>query len=203
MINGGYAYKNLFVAQNPNAERVFYDLFSVVKPERVLEIGSMHGGLTLMISDILNSLDLRNTTIRTYDIHEQKFLKPLVGDRNIEIRTKNLFTKNYSDFKDMDSKNEVLNFVSDKGTTVVLCDGGCKKCEFNIIAPLLKVNDIIMAHDYAPNKDYFDNYIKNKIWNWIEIQDSDIIDATAINNLQPYLQDMTQQAAWLCRIKRD
>lgn len=203
MINGGYAYGNLFVAQSPNVERVFYDLFSIVKPERVLEIGSMHGGLTLMISDILRALNLKNTIIRTYDINEQKFLKPLVGDRNIEIITKNLFTKNYSDFKDIDSKNEVLNFVRDNGTTIVLCDGGCKKCEFNIIAPLLKVNDIIMAHDYAPNKDYFDNYIKNKIWNWIEIQDSDIIDTAITNNLQPYFQDMIQQAAWLCRIKRD
>lgn len=203
MIKGGYAYGDLFVAQNSYAETFFNEFLSIAQPSRILEIGSMHGGLTLMISDILYGLDLKNTTVRTYDINEQEFLKPLVVNRDVEIITKNLFAKDYSNFKNIDSKNEILNFIHRDGTTIVLCDGGCKKCEFNLIAPLLKINDIIMAHDYAPNKDYFDNYVKNKIWNWIEIQDSDIAKTIIENNLQPYFQDIAQQAAWLCRIKQN
>ena len=40
-----------------------------------------------------------------------------------------------------------------------------------------------MAHDYAPNNEYFINYIKDKIWNWHEIQDSDLVTAMKKNHL--------------------
>lgn len=202
MVEGGFAYKCLFMAQHPDAEKVFTTFLSSVKPSQILEIGTMHGGLTLMLRDILDKIDLKDSMIHTYDINEQKFLKPLVIDRKVNIITKNLFTKDYSNFENTNSRKEIDTFIKQDGVSIVLCDGGCKKCEFNLIAPLLKTNDIIMAHDYAPNNDFFNQHIKDKIWNWLEIQDSDVSEVSAKHNLIPFHQDLAQEAAWLCRIKQ-
>lgn len=201
MIDGGYAYGYLFMSQNKFAEEVFIELLNAIKPSRILEIGTFHGGLTMMLRDIMDNIHLLDSAIRTYDIHDQEFLKPLINGRAIEVFTKNLFDAKYHDFADDISKNELYSFIQQQGTTLVLCDGGCKKCEFNLIAPMLKTNDIIMAHDYAPNEEYFNQYIKGKIWDWLEIQDSDINQCVIDHNLQPYLQSTAQKAAWCCKIK--
>lgn len=203
MVNGGYPYGHLWMSQNKSAKKVFIDLLNIIRPYRILEIGTFHGGLTLMLRDILDALGLKDSTIKTYDIHEQEFLKPLVINRNVEVITKNLFNEDYSDFNSQKSKNEIKNFVSDNNRTLVLCDGGCKKCEFKLMSPMLKTGDIIMAHDYAPNESYFNDHIKNKIWDWLEIQDSDIQQTVEKYNLQPYYQDLAQKAVWLCKIKGD
>ena len=203
MVDGGYAYGHLFVSQNKYTKEVFETLLKTIRPNRILEIGTFHGGLTLMLRDILDSIDLQNNIIKTYDINNQEFLKPLVENRQVEVLTKNLFNEDYSDFANSSSKNEIKNFVQNTGRTLVLCDGGCKRCEFKLIAPLIKIGDIIMAHDYAPNPKYFEEHIKNKIWDWLEIQDSDIENSVKDYNLHPYYQDIAQKAAWVCKIKQE
>lgn len=201
MVAGGYAYGYLFISQNPFAEEMFTGLLNLVKPSRLLEIGTLHGGLTLMLRDIMDKIGLLDSPIRTYDINDQEFLKPLINKRKIEVYTENLFNNEYNDWIDTNSKNKTKNFIQSDGVTIVLCDGGCKKCEFNLLAPLLKKGDIIMAHDYAPNMDYFNENIKDKIWDWLEIQDSDINNSVLDNNLYPYYQEIAQNAAWCCKIK--
>jgi len=204
MISGGFAYKNLFISQHPNIEKVFREFLNNNNPSQIVEIGTMHGGLTLMLRDILNDIGLSSTKIRTYDIEDQKFLKPLINDSsNIEVLNTNLFNYNYDDFKDEETKTDIKKYIQQDGLTIVLCDGGCKRCEYNILAPLLKSQDIIMAHDYAPNKDFFNMHIKDKIWNWMEIQDSDIQDITNKYNLLPYNQEQMLSIVWNCRKKYD
>ena len=84
----------------------------------------------------------------------------------------------------------------------MLCDGGSKKNEFRILSDYLKVGDVIMAHDYAPNEEYFQEHINNKIWNWLEIQDNDINEPSLRNNLIPYMEDDFRQVVWACKIKQ-
>jgi len=201
MVAGGYAYGYLFMSQNPQAENVFKELLHEIRPSRILEIGTFHGGLTLMLRDILDSYHLFENIIKTYDINNQEFLKPLVVNRKVEVITDNLFNDDYTNFKNQQKKDEILNFIQQDGRTLVLCDGGCKRCEFNLIAPLLKISDIIMAHDYAPNKDYFEKNVKGQIWDWMEIQDNDIQQAIIDNNLKSFKEELTQLAAWCCKIK--
>lgn len=200
MINGGFAYGYLHIAQNKNVEKVFAELLCSLRPTRILEIGTMHGGLTLMIRDILDNVNCRDSIIRTYDINEQEFLKPLVDER-VQIITTNVFEENYSNFKNSIHKREIFEFIEEGQPTLVLCDGGCKKCEYKILSPLLKSGDVIMAHDYAPNLEYFNSHVKDKIWNWLEIQDSDIEESVKSCSLSPYFQELAQQAAWVCKIK--
>lgn len=199
MIEGGFAYGYLFMSQHRDAPRVFKEFLSIVRPSRILEIGTFHGGLTLLLRDILDELQLYDSIIRTYDINEQEFLKPLVTDRKVEVFTQNLFNNDYSDWLDENSKEEIKNFINQDGITLIMCDGGCKKCEFNLIAPFLKKQDIIMTHDYAPNNEYFEQHMKDKIWNWHEIQDSDIIEVSQQYHLESFHQEMMQKIAWCCR----
>lgn len=203
MVKGGFAYKHIHAAQNSNVEKVFTELFIEYQPKRVLEIGTFHGGLSWMIRDILDKNNMEGIPFKTYDTEYQKYLIPLVEKEglNIEVLTKNLFSYSYLEWKDEESAAEIRDYIQQPGKTLVLCDGGCKRCEFRLISPFLKENDLIMAHDYAPNLEVFERDIKGKIWDWMEIQDSDIDPSCVENNLVPYKQELCQTVAWASRIK--
>jgi|LakMenEpi03Aug12_release.lakeMendotaPanAssembly.Ray.scaffolds.fasta_scaffold15717_4 hypothetical protein len=199
MIEGGFAYGYLFMSQHKDTPEIFKKFLSIIRPSRILEIGSFHGGLTLLLRDILDDINLKNSPIITYDINDQEFLKPLVVDRNVEVKTKNLFNYDNNSFISIDAENELGSIIQQDGLTLVLCDGGCKKCEYNAIAPLLKNKDIIMAHDYSPNLEYFEQKMKDKIWNWMEINDNDIYEVSTKYNLTPFQQELLLNIAWNCR----
>jgi len=197
MVKGHFIYKNLIISQHESVGSVFDKLIKQIKPKRILEIGTADGGLTLMLKDLLNDNGLNNSIIRTYDILEQTNLKNKNVD-GIEIITKSPFNYPYSD---LEYPDEIKEFVQSEGTTLVLCDGGFKINEFILISKFLKVNDVIMAHDYAHDSDVFKKEIENKIWNWHEIQYSDISNACEINNLESYMLDEFKQVVWVCKMK--
>jgi cephalosporin hydroxylase len=197
MVEGGFAYGYLFMSQHRDTPRILKEFLSIVRPSRILEIGTFHGGLTLCLRDILDELELKNSPILTYDINNQEFLKPLVTNRNIDVQTKNLFDYNNNVFINEEAENEIRSFIQQDGLSLIMCDGGCKVCEYQILTPLLKNNDLIMAHDYSPNDQYFNEYMRDKIWDWMEIQDSDIanlLDST----LKPTYSTLLQRIAWCC-----
>jgi hypothetical protein len=195
-MNGHFIYENLIISQHPNVGEKFKKLIDEYKPSRVLEIGTSDGGLTLLIRDLLDNMGLTTTIVRTYDVNEQKNLK--LKERNIEIITKDVFNYPYSD---LEYPDEIRDFIQSNGKTLVLCDGGSKKNEFRLLSQFLKYGDIIMAHDYAPNENYFNENIKDKIWNWLEIQDSDINESCLTYNLKPYMEDEFRSVVWVCKIK--
>jgi cephalosporin hydroxylase len=201
MVNGGFTYKYLFISQHSNVGNIFRSFLNNNNPVQILEIGTMHGGLTLMIKDILDDIGLSSTKIRTYDIEDQEFLKPLVVNTNVKVITENLFDHYYKGFRDEQTKNKIAQYIQQEGLTIVICDGGCKACEYNILAPLLKKGDIIMAHDYAPNQNFFEQHMKDKIWDWMEIEDRDIEYVSNQHNLVPYNQKEMLSIAWNCRKK--
>lgn len=200
MVSGGFAYGYLHISQNPNVERVFNRIIGVLRPSRVLEIGTFHGGLTLLIRDLLDKHECENSIIRTYDIEKQNYLIPLVDERT-EVLCKNLVNDYYTDFRNEECRKEIEDFINDGKPTLVLCDGGCKRCEYKILAPLLRDGDVIMAHDYAPDQKYFNEHMKDKLWDWFEIQDEDIKDSAEKYNLVDFQQPVAQTAAWTCKIK--
>ena len=197
MVKGHFIYENLIISQHESVGSVFDKLIKQIKPKRILEIGTADGGLTLMLKDLLNDNGLNNSIIRTYDILEQTNLKNKNVD-GIEIITKSPFNYPYSD---LEYPDEIKEFVQSEGTTLVLCDGGFKINEFILISQFLKVDDVIMAHDYAHDSDVFKKEIENKIWNWHEIQYSDISNACEINNLESYMLDEFKQVVWVCKMK--
>lgn len=59
-----------------------------------------------------------------------------------------------------------------------------------------------MAHDYVANKEEFDKNYYNKIWNWMEIQDSDIQQVSEEQNLINYNQENFSKVVWVCKRKQ-
>ena len=55
-----------------------------------------------------------------------------------------------------------------------------------------------MAHDYAPNAEYFEERMKDKIWNWMEIQDTDIQQSIDKYNIKNYMQEDFRSVACYC-----
>lgn len=180
--------------QNPHAYRAFYNLLREVKPSRILEIGTGMGGFTMFLKLTCSELGI-DTDILTYDIHSNQGYQALEA-LGINVKIENIFNNRYSE-----TKQEVVEYIQKDGTTVVLCDGGSKVGEFNMLAKFLKVGDIIMAHDYATNSEYFNSNIYMKFWNWLEIQDSDIDLCVKKYNLNSYMQDEFTPAVWVCKIR--
>jgi hypothetical protein len=81
-----------------------------------------------------------------------------------------------------------------------MCDGGNTAKEFDTYCTYLKLGDIIMAHDYAPNIEVFNSKYKNKIWNWMEIQDKDIESSVKKYKLKDYYKKF-EDIAWVCKSK--
>lgn len=195
-MKGARNYKNLRMAQNQNAEKFFDFLIEKKRPTHILEIGTAQGGLSLLLSDLLTKHNLNNSIIKTYDREEPVYLISTIKKnniKNIDVNHCNIFDEDIEKLK---------SFIDQGSPTLVLCDGGSKKTEFNMFAKFLKKEDMIMAHDYAPNKNYFENHVRGKIWNWHEIQDSHIEETCKKENLLRLVPDMSQSAAWVCMIKK-
>ena len=203
-ISGWFSYKGTTIMQHEDIVIKLYKLFEEIKPSQVLEIGTSHGGLTLLIRDTLDELSLSDTVFRTYDVFngERYWLDLSISNGSkIELLIKNIFNHPYSDLLDTEV-DDVTNFIQRDGRTIVMCDGGSKKNEFRILSHLLKPGDIIMAHDYSPNRKYFEDVVQEKIWNWIEIEDSDIEESVIKHNLAPYMENDFREVVWVCKIKK-
>jgi len=181
--------------QNHGAFRVFYDFLKEIKPTRILEIGTALGGFTESLKIMCNELEL-DTNIRSYDVAPKPWFPDLI-EFGIDIRVENIFGVG---LKSMDE--EVIEYIQQPGTTVVLCDGGNKKLEFNLISNYIKPGDFIMGHDYAENKQVFDEKIYKKIWNWLELKHSDIEEACERNNLESYNKETFENVVWVNKRKR-
>lgn len=174
------------------AYKTFYEFMCDVRPERILEIGTALGGFTQFLKMCSDDINI-NTNIRSYDVCERPWYKEMVG---IDVRVENIFPNGFSD-----CNSEVTEFIRGPGTTIVLCDGGWKIGEFILLSSKIKVGDYILAHDYAENRETFDREINMKIWNWMEIQESDIQQACKDNNLIDYKRTEFTGAAWICKTK--
>jgi hypothetical protein len=187
-------YLNYAAQQNVQAYKAFYEFLSVAKPKRILEIGTGVGGFTMYIRMCCDDLEL-GTEILTYDIHGH-YGDEVLKLHNVDVRKDNVFNGDYTEVQE-----SIINYIQQDGTTIVLCDGGYKIGEFNLLSNYIKVNDFIMAHDYASTSEYFEEKINKKLWNWHEIEDVNIQDAVIRNNLKPYMKNIFDDAVWVCKIK--
>jgi hypothetical protein len=203
-LSGWFAYKGILTMQHETIEEVLKTLFETTKPSQVLEIGTSNGGLTLIIRNTLDELNLTSTELITYDVAlvpAGELDKLMENGSKMKRFVKQIFKNDYSDLIE-DEVAPMLEYIQQSGTTIVMCDGGYKIGEFNILSRYLKPGDIIMAHDYSPNHEYFTEHIKEKIWDWLEIQDIDIEGAVVRNNLEPFMENEFRNVVWVCKIKK-
>jgi cephalosporin hydroxylase len=180
--------------QNPNIFEVLHNFLNEIKPKQILEIGTSIGGLTTYIDYVYKKSGIDSNLI-SYDILEYDWYKEM-RENGIDVRVEDVFKNNYGEVK-----QEVIDYIQQDGTTLILCDGGNKIGEFNLLSNFMKTGDYIMAHDYAENETTFKNDIYMKIWNWHEISDKDIEDACLRNNLKTYNKETFDKVVWVCKIK--
>jgi cephalosporin hydroxylase len=201
-ISGWYPYKGTTTLQHATIATSLKSLFETIKPSQVLEIGTSYGGLTLLVRDLLDEVGLEDADFRSYDVMETNRFhleEAIKNGSKIDFRIKNIFNHQYSELVETDEIKELLHR---SGPSIIMCDGGSKKNEFRILSPFLRPGDIIMAHDYSPSPEYFEEHINNKVWNWHEIQDSDIQESVEQYNLEPFMQEEFQKVVWVCKIKK-
>ena len=192
--DGLSSYMGMASQQNHNVYEVFYDFLTDVKPQRILEIGTALGGFTQFLKKVSDESNL-NINILSYDINRMGWYDDMVKE-GIDVRVEDVFINNYSEVK-----QEVIDYIQQDGLTIVLCDGGNKVGEFNILSNYIKPGDFIMAHDYVDNRENFIENYNKKIWNWHEIEESNIADACNKNNLQSYKSEIFNNVVWVCKIK--
>lgn len=192
--DGLSAFSNMACQQNHNVFEVFYNFIKEVKPKQILEIGTALGGFTSFLKEVINELDI-DTKILSYDIHEMNWYKDMI-EKGIDVRVENVFDSNY-----LSVNQEVIDYIQQDGVTIVLCDGGNKVGEFNILSNYIKDGDFIMAHDYIDNRENFEKNYNGKIWNWHEISDDNIEEACSRNNLKPYNKEIFDSVVWVCKTK--
>lgn len=169
-----FVYNKIITLQPPCVVDCFASLFALEVPDTVIEIGTAHGGLTMILYDSLGKKS--KTTIHTFDLNRGKFLEDRI-------------TRHAVDVLSPEGQKQIGDLILAGGKVLLLCDGGNKIAEFNTFAPKLKSGDIIMAHDYA-GRSCLD-------WIWVEIADRDIAATVASEKLETYHQETMGKAAWV------
>lgn len=198
MVKGHLNYKGYTAQQHPDFYQVMKEFLIETKPSRILEIGTAGGGFILAIRDILDEIGLENVNIKTFDVYERNWYDDL-RMKNIEINVENIFDYSYLN---LIKPEKITPFIQSEGVTIVFCDGGHKKGEFNNIAPIIKKGDFILAHDYIKTKKIFEDEFKDKIWNWCEIEEKDIETISKIQNLESFNEKKFSKIVWICKTKK-
>lgn len=200
-VTGVTSYQGLTSQQHYDFIEPFKTFLPQIKPNRILEIGTAGGGTILSIYDVLKENNI-DCPIRSYEIYDRDYYKILL-DVDIDVRIQNIFDEAYLNFSDTNTSEveDVINYVKQPGTTLIMCDGGHKIAEFNLFSDIMKPGDFIMAHDFAWTWEIFKNEIEHKIWDWAEITGENVAEAIARNNLEPYMKDEFQAVAWGCMRK--
>ena len=194
-IRGMTEYKEFVAYQHDNFCDPFRKFLPEINPKRIIEVGTTDGGVVAAVQDIMKTFT-NDFVIRTYDIVPSRFAKNL-KDRGIDSRVENLFTPDYKNWNP-EKIDELREFVNQEGTTLVLCDGGDKVNEVRLFSDIIKKNDFIMCHDYAESVQYFDTHLRDKIWNWMNINGSEIQESIEKHKLVPYMKDEFQAVVWGC-----
>jgi cephalosporin hydroxylase len=183
-----YGFLNISVQQVPNALNVFQEFFKNESFEYVIEIGTSYGGLSLFLNEQSN---IHNFKFITYDISDVRIKKAWLDNKiPFDYRIEDCFSTNTSNF--------IITLLKEN-KCLLLCDGGNKVKEFNFFSKFITSGSYIMAHDYSTDKNYFDKNIRDKVWNWLEIEDADIMSSVDDYNLiKPEYYEKFKDVVWVC-----
>jgi tRNA A58 N-methylase Trm61 len=189
--------KYIFTMQNYGVQECLYELFSNLNVNNVIEVGTHSGGFTTMLS-LAREKANKNFNIYTYDLQHVHHIDEISEKYNFKVFKCGIFEGIEND----DTTKNIFN----NPNKIIFVDGGNKKLEFNSLAKYLLPGDIIAAHDYCKNSKVFEENQKNKkVWQWMEVQESDVIDTINKYNLVDLPHDLTrkfEEVAWLIKAKQ-
>jgi len=108
--------------------------------QRIVEIGTYRGNTSIFF--LLYCMRV-GAKFLTYDIKDMRrikgeFIRKLYKESDC-FRLGDVFKK----------EQEIKEFITQEGLSIVFCDGGNKEKEFNLFSQHLKLGDIIAVHDWG------------------------------------------------------
>lgn len=172
-------YKGKIIKQKKGIIKVFDSFFKKDKFKNIVEIGTGNGIFSTYFASKAKDMD---ASFITYDI---KSISNKVK-KEIIILGASVVTC------DINKNTDVDRIVLNKGRFLLLNDGGLKVPQFFRFAKLIKVNDMILTHDY-----YKDRESESGI-----IIIEDVKECIEENNLEIINEKIFDNHIWLCVIKR-
>jgi len=140
--------ENIQAAQVPNTLNIFSKI--IKEFDTIIEIGTNRGGFSIWLND--NKKE--NCAFLSYDINPKCIEIPITHRAYKCINIQDCFSSS--------SIEQLSQIIKNGGRILFLCDGGNKVNEFNLYCKFLKLNDVIMLHDYADSP--------NELQNWNNIK---------------------------------
>ena len=170
--------------QQENTPRIFAEMFREVKYKRVIELGTGTGAFTYFLA-----ASSQSTQVFSFDIDTPEHLTK-IRSIGVQFIYANVF----------EYEQPIASLIAGSGRTLLLCDGGDKAREVKTFAKYLKVDDVIMAHDYALSKEAFHVH---HYWRSLELVYEDVRVTCEQENLQPFWPNRMLSVGWLSRIKAE
>jgi hypothetical protein len=196
-LTGFINYQGYAAMQHAGAIDVFRRFIAQVRPQRIIEIGTAQGGFTLALRHLLDEAGLSDAVVKSFDVNRYPWFET-VAQSNLDLITENVFHPAYTALTKPDL---IVPFILEPGVTVVLCDGGYKVGEFNLLARYIKEGDYILAHDYIETEAAFEQDFLGKVWNWHEVCEKDIAESCREYRLEDYQRDEFRNVVWICKKK--
>lgn len=179
------------MTQRPEVFMIFNYLFNNEQFKRVIEIGTHKAGLSLFLA---YCAFVKKMEFHTFDI---QLKNSGARDKVVELNG----NVNVMDTFSTIGHETIKQLIQLPGRVLLLCDGGNKVKEVRTFAKYLKVDDVIMAHDYFPTKK--DSLNKELFWKSCEITDASVMEVCNKYNLYKFYQDNFRDVVWLSRIKKE
>ncbi len=177
------------IQQAPETLLVFNEFLQRERFDRIIEIGTAWGGLSVFLA--LGAFML-GAEFYTFDIEER--CRPVVRDLLQKLGSTGEFLDAFS----KEGIERIRSLVQAPGRILLLCDGGYKKQEIQIFSPFLKTNDVIMGHDYFHSRKH---HKQQKRWISCELTWDDIRDSVVKHGLKQIYTSVFPSAFWVCLIK--
>lgn len=145
-------------SQNFAAFKLLENYIAYEKPQYVVEIGSQKGGLSVYLGTI--ACVTEQFLFHTFDISKKDWnCREHEGAGHWFEKMESIcsYCKSFeSDIFSEFSYNIIFENIK-KYKTLIICDGGDKAKEMHTYTPLLKISDMIMAHDF--DHEIFDHHV--------------------------------------------
>jgi cephalosporin hydroxylase len=154
---------------------------------RIVEIGTAHGGFTCILQDHDIS---EGAELHTFDNGARGPCEPVTG---VVMYVGSCFDEEW--------QRLIETLCSAPGRVLLFCDGGDKEREVNTFCKALKPGDVILCHDYLkfPEVMVHDNSLfEPKQWRGCESQYSHVKDELERHGFSPFCETEMQAAFWGC-----
>lgn len=156
--------------------------------KRIIELGCGGGGLSTFLALYCCEHDVE---YHLFDYGPNTYYPKPISRLGAIFHHCNIFEENVAKF--------ITELIQREGISLVLCDNGDKVREFNTYAAVVKVGDIICAHDYSDSMEKFMREMHGNVWDSMEISHKDIRESCDKFSLATFHEGIANQQAWTCR----